>query len=159
MMRIPGGKRLVSAAGERDQRWRLHEVDAKANSMGKPRWKAIFGQTRRQQPSRTALYSVAGGNCAKVTRQHCAERPVRVRREERGRLSLQKCIRGCEHLSKRELAGLLEALGVYSLQAPKVQQAFGSYTALVRVIHAHNALLVFHDGRSLSENSCNPFMP
>ena len=67
--------------------------------------------------------------------------------QERSRLSLHKYVRGCENLSKEEVLGLLEALGRYSLEAPRIKQVFGPFTFLVRAIHAHNALVSFRDRR------------
>ena len=64
---------------------------------------------------------------------------------ERSTLSLHKYVRGSEHLSKREVLGLLEALGRYSLNAPRIEQVIGPFTGLVRLIHAHNALVNFRD--------------
>jgi len=64
---------------------------------------------------------------------------------ERGTLSLRKYVRGCEYVSKRELLRLLDALGRYSLNAPRIKQVFGPFTGLVRLIHAHNALVSFRD--------------
>jgi hypothetical protein len=64
---------------------------------------------------------------------------------ERSRLSLQKYVRGTEDLSKREVIGLLEALGRYSLHAPRIEQVFGPFAGLVRTVHAHNALVCFRD--------------
>jgi len=65
--------------------------------------------------------------------------------QERSALSLHKYVRGGEDISKREVLGLLEALERYSLNAPRIEQVFGPFTGLVRVIHAHNALLRFRD--------------
>ncbi len=48
-------------------------------------------------------------------------------------------------LTKQELIGLLEALGRYSLHAPRIEQVFGPLRGLVRTVHAHNALMCFRD--------------
>jgi hypothetical protein len=64
---------------------------------------------------------------------------------ERSALSLHKCVRGCEDISKPEVLVLLEALERYSLNAPRIEQVFGPLTGLVRTIHAHNALVRFPD--------------
>jgi hypothetical protein len=65
--------------------------------------------------------------------------------EERRSLSKMKYIHGCEHLSKAELAGILDALGRYSLRAPVIQQVPRSHKAYIRLVHARNALLSFRD--------------
>jgi hypothetical protein len=65
--------------------------------------------------------------------------------QERGALSLHKYVRGCEDIRKREVLVLLEALGRYSLDAPRIEQVFGPLRGLVRTIHAHNALVRFRD--------------
>lgn len=64
---------------------------------------------------------------------------------ERSTLSLHKYVRGSENLSKREVLGLLDALGQYSLNAPRIEQVLGPFTGFVRLIHAHNALVSFRD--------------
>ncbi len=64
---------------------------------------------------------------------------------ERSDLSKHKYISGTEDLIKQELIGLLEALGRYSLHAPRIEQVFGLLSGLVRTVHAHNALVCFRD--------------
>jgi tetratricopeptide (TPR) repeat protein len=64
---------------------------------------------------------------------------------ERSFLSLHKYIRGGAYFTKQDVLGLLEALGRFSLNAPRIEQSFGIYTKLVRLIHAHNALVSFRD--------------
>ena len=69
-----------------------------------------------------------------------------VSSEERSTLFLHKYVsRRCAILSKREVLILLEALERYSLIAPRIEQIVGPLTGLVRMIHAHNALVRFRD--------------
>ncbi len=65
--------------------------------------------------------------------------------QERGRLSVNKYVQGCEHLNKPELIPILEAVGRYSLKAPKLQQVSDQFTGHFRAIHVHNALVTFRD--------------
>ena len=65
--------------------------------------------------------------------------------QERRKLSLMKYVRGCEHLNKPEVIGVLEVLGRYSVQVPKLQAVFGPLSGHMRAIHAHNALVAFRD--------------
>ena len=65
--------------------------------------------------------------------------------QERGTLSLNKYIRSCEHVNKREVVGILDALGRYSLTAPILHQVFDPLMGYARAIHAHNRLVAFRD--------------
>jgi hypothetical protein len=48
-------------------------------------------------------------------------------------------------ITKQELLYLLGALARYSIKAPRIEQVLGPMTGIVRMIHAHNALLSFAD--------------
>jgi hypothetical protein len=66
--------------------------------------------------------------------------------QERKDLSLHKYVRGCANLTKRDVLDLLDTLGRYSLNAPYIKPILGPpWTGLVRLIHAHNALVAFRD--------------
>jgi hypothetical protein len=66
--------------------------------------------------------------------------------QERSTLFLHKYVsRRCAILSKREVLILLETLERYSLIAPRIEQFFGPIAGVVRMIHAHNALVRFRD--------------
>ena len=62
------------------------------------------------------------------------------------RTSIDKYVSSSDlNLNKGELLGLLDALGRYSLKAPRIEQVFGATAGIIRMIHAHNRLLSFHD--------------
>jgi hypothetical protein len=65
--------------------------------------------------------------------------------QERTTLSLDKYAGGYVGVSKRDVLNLLEALERYSLSAPRIEQVFGPMVGLVRMIHAHNALVRFRE--------------
>ena len=65
--------------------------------------------------------------------------------QERSTLALFRYVRGCENVSKQDVRVLLEALGRYCLKAPVIRQPAGPHQLLVRLVHAHNALVSFRN--------------
>ncbi len=71
--------------------------------------------------------------------------PLIFNEQERSDFSKHKYVHGMEDLTKQKLVGLLEALGRYSLHAPRIEQVAGPLHGIVRIVHAHNALVCFCD--------------
>ena len=65
--------------------------------------------------------------------------------EEQFTVSHHNYASGHANLTKQELVEFLEVLAQYSLRAPQPEQIFVPHQGLVRMIHAHNAVVVFRD--------------